>query len=67
MIAIYQEITDWSQAPHPVHNGIYHVNESGHLVAFENTFGITRFKVPKKRFSNARRKFKKIGEYDGNE
>ena len=64
LITIYQEITDWSKAPIPVHNGIYHLNESGHLVAFENTFGLKRFTVPKKLFSKARRKFKKIGEYD---
>lgn len=59
MIQMLQEVTEWEE---PVYNGIYHVNGAGHLVAYENSHGLTTFKLPMKRFSKTGRKFKKIGE-----
>lgn len=58
-IDILQEITDWGDEK--VANGIYHVNENGHLVQHNDKI----FKNPLKGFSKARRKFKKIGERHG--
>jgi hypothetical protein len=61
-IQILQEITDWGDTP--VANGKYHLNENGHLVAYERTDGVMKtFRSPMKQFSKARRKFKTIGEY----
>lgn len=60
MIEILQEITEWDS---PIHNGIYHVNGAGQLVAYQSGKGIlTTFKKPMKLFSKSRRKFKKLGE-----
>ena len=57
MITIYQEITDWEYP-----NGIYHVNGSGELVAYQPEGGeLKEFSVPIRRFSKSRRKFKTIG------
>ena len=58
MIEILQEVTDWGDAP--VENGVYHVNGAGHLVQHNDKV----FKHPLKGFSKARRKFKKLGEYE---
>ena len=60
-IKILQETTEWEE---PIHNGIYHVNGAGHLVAYENDYGLTTFSKPMKQFSKSRRTFKQIGEYD---
>lgn len=56
MIEILQEVTDWGK--YPVSNGVYHVNDAGHLVQHNDTV----FKNPLKGFSKSRRKFIKIGE-----
>jgi len=61
MIQILQEVTEWSE---PIYNGEYHVNDAGNLVAYRNKDGVTVFKNPIKGFSKARRKFKKVGEYE---
>lgn len=57
-IKVLQETTDWGNER--VVNGVYHVNEKGWLVQYNDK----KFKVPLKQFSKARRKFKQIGEYD---
>ena len=63
MIEILQETTDWGDAP--VANGQYHVNGLGQLVAYQALNGeLKTFKSPMKQFSKARRKFKKVGEYN---
>ena len=63
MIEILQETTDWGDAP--VANGQYHVNELGQLVAYQALNGELKvFNSPMKQFSKARRKFKKVGEYE---
>ena len=60
MIEILQEITDWRDEN--ISNGIYHVNQSGGLVAYQPATGkLKTFKKPIKGFSKARRKFKRIG------
>ena len=56
MIQILQEVTDWGE--HDIPNGIYHVNEAGHLVQYNDKV----FNKPLKLFSKSRRKFKKLGE-----
>jgi hypothetical protein len=62
MITKWQETTDWGDVP--VVNGIYHLNAEGHLVAYETPKnGLKIFSKPMKRFSKARRKFEKVGEY----
>ena len=61
MITRYQEVTDWGDVP--VHNGIYHLNEAGQLVAYETENGVKVFSKPMKRFSKARRKFQKLDQY----
>lgn len=55
---ILQEITDWGD--YEVGNHIYHVNDHGWLVAFDNGKGLVTFKNPLKTFSKTRRKFKTI-------
>tara|TARA_B000000609_G_scaffold156133_1_gene148207 strand:+ start:978 stop:1307 length:330 start_codon:yes stop_codon:yes gene_type:complete len=62
MIEILQEVTDWGKLK--VNNGIYHVNSSGKLVAFQPNehAPVQHLKVPSTQFSKARRKFVKIGE-----
>ena len=61
MIKILQEVTEWST---PIYNGQYHVNDSGQLVAYENSSGLTVFKTPKKLFRKTGRKFKQVGKYE---
>ncbi len=62
MIDILQEVTDWGK--YKVNNGIYHVNSSGKLVAYQpnKNAPIQELKVPSTQFSKSRRKFVKIGE-----
>jgi hypothetical protein len=62
MIDILQEVTDWGK--YKVNNGIYHVNGSGQLVAYQpnKDAEIQVLNIPSTQFSKARRKFKKIGE-----
>ena len=62
MIEILQEVTDWGK--YKVNNGIYHVNGSGQLVAYQpNKKSVVQvLNVPSANFSKARRKFVKIGE-----
>tara|TARA_A200000159_G_scaffold150002_1_gene158970 strand:+ start:322 stop:525 length:204 start_codon:yes stop_codon:yes gene_type:complete len=63
MIQMLQEVTDWGCER--VVNGIYHVNDSGQLVAYQAPGGsVQRFKAPMKQYSKARRKFVKVGEYE---
>jgi hypothetical protein len=57
MIKMMQEVTDWGDDA--VKNGVYHINEKGELVGYNDKI----FKNPLKQFSKSRRKFKKIGEY----
>ena len=58
---ILQETTDWSSAKHPVFNGIYHINDAGHLVAYQGKDGVLKtFTNPLKTFSKSRRKFREI-------
>lgn len=62
MIEILQEVTDWGK--YKVNNGIYHVNSSGQLVAYQpNKKAVVQvLNVPSANFSKSRRKFVKIGE-----
>tara|TARA_R110001592_G_scaffold122423_1_gene329198 strand:- start:11733 stop:12056 length:324 start_codon:yes stop_codon:yes gene_type:complete len=62
MIEILQEVTDWGK--YKVNNGIYHINSSGSLVAYQTNeeSKLQVFKSPSKNFSKSRRKFVKIGE-----
>lgn len=62
MIEVLQEVTEWSDGN--VVNGIYHVDSSGSLVAFQAPGQeIKTFKNPLKGFSKSRRKFEKLSEY----
>lgn len=58
MIRVLQEITDWGDLN--IANGIYYVNEYGHLVQHNDKV----FKNPIKQFSTARRKFKELRVID---
>jgi hypothetical protein len=58
MIRVLQEITDWGDLK--IANGIYYVNEHGHLVQHNDKV----FKTPMKQFSTARRKFKELRVID---
>ena len=62
MIDILQEVTDWGK--YKVNNGIYHVNGTGKLIAYQpnKDAEIQVLNVPSNQFSKARRKFVKIGE-----
>mgnify|MGYP006876808434 CR=1 FL=1 len=60
MIDVLQEITVWDD---PIPNHIYHVNGSGKLVAFDNGTGLKTFNRPLQ-FDKARRKFKKLEQFD---
>ena len=62
MIQILQEVTDWGK--YKVNNGIYHINGSGSLVAYQPNADaeLQVLKAPSKQFSKSRRKFVKIGE-----
>ena len=62
MIEILQEVTDWGK--YKVNNGVYHVNSSGKLVAYQvnQKSEVQVLNVPSTQFSKARRKFVKIGE-----
>jgi hypothetical protein len=62
MIEILQEVTDWGK--YKVNNGIYHVNSSGRLVAYQvnKDADVLVLKTPSNQFSKSRRKFIKIGE-----
>jgi len=64
-IDILQEVTDWTghQSLNKA-NGVYWVQKkTGYLVAFQAPGKEKKvFKNPLKKFSKARRKFKKIGE-----
>lgn len=59
-IQVLQEITDWGIESLNQKNGIYYVDENGHLVGYNKKM----FKAPMKNFSKARRKFKVIGEIE---
>ena len=62
MIEVLQEITDWGDQS--VSNGIYHVNDSGQLVAYQAPEGeLKTFLNPIKQFSKSRRKFKTLDKY----
>ena len=50
MIEILQEVTDWGSAP--VFNGIYHVDDTGRLVAYQSEHGLKTFKNPLKDSTN---------------
>ena len=53
---ILQEITEWND---DTPNHIYHVNNAGKLVAFDNGTGLKTFNKPLM-FDKARRKFKTL-------
>ena len=55
---ILREKTDWGD--YEVGNHIYHVDDNGWLVAFDNGNGLVTFKHPKKTFSKTRRKFETV-------
>jgi hypothetical protein len=62
MIEVLQEITDWGDQS--VSNGIYHVNDSGQLVAYQAPEGALKtFFNPIQQFSKSRRKFKTLDKY----
>ncbi len=64
MIEILKEVTDWGPDS-TLTNGIYHVNAAGELVGYEVAgTNFKKFSKPMKRFSKARRKFIKLGEYE---
>lgn len=58
MIDVLQEVTDWEYPNH-----IYHVNGAGKLIAFNNGSGLKTFSRPLS-FDKARRKFKKLEQFD---
>lgn len=60
MIQVLQEITEWP------YQGVYHVNSSNELIAFQPTINspIKKFKNPIKQFSKSHRKFKLLKEYE---
>lgn len=62
MIEILQEVTDWGK--YKVNNGVYHVDSSGRLVAYQvnQDSEVKELNVPSTQFSKTRRKFVKIGE-----
>jgi len=63
MITVLQETTVWDKAQ--VANGIYHLNDSGYLVAFKGVNSeLKTFKNPLKNFSKARRKFVVLDTYE---
>lgn len=51
---ILQEITEWEWPNH-----IYHINDAGKMVAYDNGTVLVTFKVPKS-FSKTGRKFKTL-------
>ena len=55
---ILREMTDWGE--HDIGNHIYHINDNGWLIAFDNGSGLKTFKNPLKTFSRARRKFETL-------
>lgn len=55
---ILQEITEWDDN---TPNHVYHVNDAGKLVAFDNGSGLKTFRNPLM-FDKRKRKFKTIGE-----
>jgi hypothetical protein len=63
MIRILQETTDWGE--YNISNGIYYVNEHGHLVGYKPAGGeYKEYTTPMKQFSTARRQFTEIGTID---
>jgi len=63
MITMLQEITDWKDVP--IANGIYHLNDAGHLVGYEGPkTEYKKFKKPMKGFAKTRRKFVQVGTYE---
>jgi hypothetical protein len=60
MIKVLKETTDWP------YKGVYHVNSSNELVAFQPTIDspVKTFKEPMKNFSKSYRKFELIKEYE---
>ena len=60
MIQVLQETTDWP------YKGVYHINSSNELVAYQATiYSPTKvFKKPLKNFSKTGRKFQLIKEYE---
>lgn len=66
MITKLQETTDWGTAR--VANGIYHLNDAGHLVGYEGPkTGYKEFKTPMKHFNKSRRTFEVVGSYPEDE
>ena len=55
MITVLQETTKWEDN---ITNGIYHVNDAGHLVQYNDK----KFAIPIKGFDKRRRTFDKIRE-----
>lgn len=55
---ILREVTKWDNE-YNIGGHIYHINDNGMLVAFDNGSGLVKFKVPK-RFDRARRKFETV-------
>ena len=62
MIEILQEVTDWGSAS--VFNGIYHVDDTGRLVAYQSEHELKTFKNPLKGFDKRGRKLEKVGIID---
>ena len=58
MIEVLQQTTVWTEGN--VSNGIYHVNDAGHLVQYNDKV----FKNPLKQFSKSKRTFDKIDQYE---
>jgi|TARA_R110002167_G_scaffold161934_1_gene358163 hypothetical protein len=57
MITVLQETTKWEDN---ITNGIYHVNDAGHLVQYNDK----KFAIPIKGFDKRRRTFDKIRDYE---
>jgi len=63
MITVFQEITNWEFAPNTP-NGIYHLNDHGHLVAYKPPGGeLKTLSQPIKKFDKRGRKFEKLDSY----
>lgn len=64
---ILKEVTVWDDEALNRNNGIYWLNDAGHLIAFQPPGGVKKvFKQPLKQFSKARRKFIKLNDLSEN-
>jgi hypothetical protein len=64
---ILKEVTVWDDEALNRNNGIYWLNDAGHLIAYQAPGQMKKeFKTPLKQFSKARRKFIKLNDLPDN-